>query len=250
MSEPWTIERLTVLLEQIQAGASPSRIAIVLGGVTRDEVAAKIEAMRAAAAVHTARPAPAPVVTRAAVEAPARVTTVGVWTEEATSYVEEAWKRGDSASEIARALTGFSRNAIIGKVHRLGMKGAARGKPAAPSRVLGVTKPRPAMAPKPRPQPVAPERRVVQERDAHAPVTPIDGTVVPFPGTAKALLDLGPNDCRWPLGPLMEPARPFCGAQAPEGRPYCGRCGSVNAYQAPTKVNSAKVYERSLRRYL
>lgn len=54
--------------------------------------------------------------------------TVGTepWTEERVKRLRELWRDGRSATEIANELGGVSRNAVIGKIHRLEGKGRRR----------------------------------------------------------------------------------------------------------------------------
>src|ERR1700759_4976771 len=62
------------------------------------------------------------------------------WSDDRVEQLKTLWTEGLSASQIARALGGVTRNAVIGKVHRLGLAGRAR-----PSRA---ERPRPPTAPK------------------------------------------------------------------------------------------------------
>ena len=79
------------------------------------------------------------------------------WTDERVETLKRMWAEGQSASQIAKELGGVTRNAVIGKVHRLGLSNrnddaAEAAAPAAPE-----AKPAPAAAaPKPAPEP-APE---------------------------------------------------------------------------------------------
>ena len=81
-----------------------------------------------------------------------------IWTEERVETLRRLWAEGLSASQIAAQLGGVSRNAVIGKVHRLKLSGRGRN-PAAPARQKKPAQPAPAKAP-PRPahsqRPIAP----------------------------------------------------------------------------------------------
>ncbi|MCH8491038.1 MAG: GcrA cell cycle regulator, partial [Oceanicaulis sp.] len=68
------------------------------------------------------------------------------WTEERVETLKKLWADGLSASQIAKQLGGVTRNAVIGKVHRLGLSG--RAAPTPPGR-RPVTRPAPAPAPRP-----------------------------------------------------------------------------------------------------
>src|SRR4051812_9430640 len=72
--------------------------------------------------------------------------TVGGWTDDRVASLKKLWLEGLSASQIAKQLGGVTRNAVIGKVHRLGLSG--RATPAAPAGTVfrAPRAPRPAMA--------------------------------------------------------------------------------------------------------
>src|SRR5438128_4347801 len=113
------------------------------------------------------------------------------WTDERVELLKKLWQDGLSASQIAKQLGGVTRNAVIGKVHRLGLSGRATpSKPARPT----FKAPRPA-----RPvtsAPSAPRRLAEPALHAHAPaVRYVDET----PGTAT-VLTLGAHMCKWPIG--------------------------------------------------
>ena len=75
------------------------------------------------------------------------------WTDERVELLKKMWTEGQSASQIAKELGGVTRNAVIGKVHRLGLSnrsggGGAAAAPAASAAPKAEAKPKPA-APKP-----------------------------------------------------------------------------------------------------
>ena len=59
------------------------------------------------------------------------------WTDERVETLKKMWSEGQSASQIAKELGGVTRNAVIGKVHRLGLSNRAGASAAADSRILG-----------------------------------------------------------------------------------------------------------------
>lgn len=98
------------------------------------------------------------------------------WTDERIATLRKMWEGGATASEIAAELGGVSRNAVIGKAHRLGLKARPspvkanekKKAPAAPAR-----KPAPAARPAAaEPRAEAPERPEVAERPALRPAAP------------------------------------------------------------------------------
>jgi GcrA cell cycle regulator len=149
------------------------------------------------------------------------------WTDERVEMLKKLWADGLSASQIAGRLGEVTRNAVIGKVHRLGLAGrattsrmrAARPRnrvahlPLRPTRVQYRTHGNVAL--KPVFAPV--EKPVVALR-----VVP---SVMPEVGLPEALqvalLDLKENMCRWPIGDPQDESFHFCGHAKAPGISYC-----------------------------
>ena len=161
------------------------------------------------------------------------------WTEERVSTLKKLWLDGLSASQIAKQLGGVTRNAVIGKVHRLGLSG--RATPSQPARTV-FKAPRP-----PRPVVAAPVRQRALEPSQ--PSAPRPAFVAEEPGSAT-VLTLGAHMCKWPIGDPSTAGFTFCGRRASEG-PYCGDHARV-AYQPQQakKRSPASELARSLRRYI
>lgn len=134
------------------------------------------------------------------------------WTEQRVARLKHLHAEGLSCKQISAEL-GCSKNAVIGKLHRLGFSTPRPPKDKTPVVYNGG-------APRRRggSHPSA-SRSKVKPSEATMPDDPqlIDHT----PGS-KTLFDLGPLDCRFPLGATMEPAVLFCGAVKAAGQPYCG----------------------------
>ena len=169
------------------------------------------------------------------------------WTDERVTTLKKLWLDGLSASQIAKQLGGVTRNAVIGKVHRLGLSG--RAAPSQPSRPAFKT-PRPA-----RPVTAAPSapRRVAEAVSAStAPAVPAQQPVyrVEEPGSAT-VLTLGAHRCKWPIGDPSTDSFTFCGRRSDEGVPYCVEHARVAYQPQQTKKKSgATELARSLRRYI
>jgi GcrA cell cycle regulator len=165
------------------------------------------------------------------------------WTDERVELLKKLWQDGLSASQIAKQLGGVTRNAVIGKVHRLGLSG--RATPSKPART-GVKAPRPA-----RPvtsAPSAPRRISSEPVSLHAPAPPVR-YVEEAPGTAT-VLTLGAHMCKWPIGDPSQDNFTFCGRRAGDG-PYCHEHSQVAYQPAQAKKRSgAAELARSLRRYI
>jgi len=119
------------------------------------------------------------------------------WTDERVETLKRMWGEGQSASQIAKELGGVTRNAVIGKVHRLGLSNRVGGKEeeeeasqAVAAPVAAATRPEPA----PRPEPAAPRAVVEPARPAPAPsaaptAAPVSN-VTPLP-MRKAIIPAG-----------------------------------------------------------
>jgi GcrA cell cycle regulator len=146
--------------------------------------------------------------------------TLPTWTDARVDILTRLWRDGLSASQIARHLGGVTRNAVIGKVYRLGLSG--RAAPAAP----GARRPKPKA-----------ERRLRLDRPA-APCPPRSGPPAaglesaPSTGTAS-VVSVRRGQCRWPLGDPLADDFCLCGRPAVRGA-YCAPHGAV-AYRATAK---------------
>jgi GcrA cell cycle regulator len=170
------------------------------------------------------------------------------WTDERVETLRTLWLDGLSASQIAKQLGGVTRNAVIGKVHRLGLSGRATPSQPAP---VAFKPPRPARpvsaAPSaPRRAATVPHFAAQQPRPA-APQVPAR---VEEAGGAT-VLTLGRHMCKWPIGDPSSSEFTFCGRRAVDERPYCVEHAQL-AYQPQQakKKTSPNELARSLRRYI
>jgi hypothetical protein len=165
----------------------------------------------------------------------------GSWTEERINTACAMWAAGSSAGEIAKTLDcGLSRNAVIGKIHRLGLAGrAVAASPTANSAYKGRLL-------------VSPERKKASD-EARAAVQRIRnhpqrgaGRLPPLveasdhPG--KVLADLGPGECRAPRrdsdpGPGRMDTMLYCAATPEPDQHYCVAC---QGWMAPRKLSPAE----------
>jgi GcrA cell cycle regulator len=153
------------------------------------------------------------------------------WTEERVELLKKWWAEGLSASQIAGRLgQGISRNAVIGKVHRLNLSGRAQPQrtaaPRAPRKPREPSHPgRPAVPPslptagtaalKPLP------REVVAPRPT-APPEPQPLRLIALPkGGRITILQLSDKTCKWPIGDPGSEEFCFCGHGPRAGSPYC-----------------------------
>ncbi len=168
------------------------------------------------------------------------------WTEERVEVLKKLWAEGHSASQIAKQLGSVTRNAVIGKVHRLGLSGRAT-----PSRP--VKRPPRLARPKPRLRtdgtvsaPVAaPEETGIRRADQQA----IASALQPAPvadGAAATILTLRDSMCKWPIGDPADPQFAFCGRKSDCG-PYCSEHAKV-AFQPQRKRERKRSEEDQPRR--
>ena len=133
------------------------------------------------------------------------------WTDERITLLKALWADGLSAGQIAGELGGITRNAVIGKVHRLGLVGRAARTPRAASTPRAPRYvPRPAVRQSGDFPPVAPEPE---------PPAVVDDLEIPAE-QRRTLLQLTPDTCRWPIGEPSTPDFYFCGAKPGDGV-YC-----------------------------
>jgi GcrA cell cycle regulator len=126
------------------------------------------------------------------------------WSDGRVTTLKSLWRGGQSASQIAKTLGGVTRNAVIGKIHRLGLSG--RAAPSQPARARVARPPRPAAA-------ARPQRPKVPAAIVAAPAAPEE------PGAIASMTALGAHTCRWPIGDPKAQDFSFCGRLA--NGPYC-----------------------------
>ena len=135
------------------------------------------------------------------------------WTEEKVAVLRQYWGSGKSASEIAEIIGDVSRNAVIGKAHRLGLAG----------------RPSPIKDKKPKPKAVVPTTSIPAPTPAPPPIVNL---VELQPGSGATILSLTERMCRWPHGDPKQPGFRFCGKPAVNGTSYCSEHLKA-AYQPP-----------------
>lgn len=157
------------------------------------------------------------------------------WTDERVETLKKMWGEGQSASQIAKELGGVTRNAVIGKVHRLGLSNRAGSSAPAPEKKAAKA------APKKTAAKTAPEDKVVEVTvTPRKPIVPAGQPLPPQPSaneispealakvnevekTAKkiSLMELTERTCKWPIGDPATDDFWFCGLSVQQGKPYC-----------------------------
>lgn len=151
------------------------------------------------------------------------------WTDDRVSLLKKLWGEGKSAAEIAKALGGgVTRNAVIGKAHRLKLSN--------------------------RLSPIQQNRRVSVPSTPRAPREPSHiSRVAPAQNNRKIveadikiigvkMMDLKERMCRWPVGDPKDADFKFCGCETVPGLPYCAGHARL-AYQINTRSRPIDVKE-------
>ena len=147
------------------------------------------------------------------------------WTDERVALLKKMWGEGKSAAEIAKELGGVTRNAVIGKAHRLKLSNRVspiQQNTKKPVRAVEEIKP------------------VIKKQEREAvPSRPIKVKAV-------SMVELREKMCRWPIGDPKDAAFHFCGCSTVAGLPYCGDHAKM-AYQAATRsrILQAEDFERA-----
>jgi len=172
------------------------------------------------------------------------------WTDERVALLTKLWNEGHTASQIAEQFGDITRNAVIGKVHRLGLSGRAAASRFRAARIRmrpRTHQPRgggmggyatqgntalkadaetmPTDWPSPARRPML---RPVEQPAAETETGPVVG-----------LLELKEDSCRWPVGHPDQPGFGFCGCKKAHDGPYCERHAAV-AYQPVQRRRSEK----------
>jgi GcrA cell cycle regulator len=162
------------------------------------------------------------------------------WTDERVATLRKLWAEGLSASQIAKQLGGVTRNAVIGKVHRLGLAG--RATPSRPAK-------RPVRAARPRViSPTAPRLRPASHPNVPAIIVPELEPLLFDDGRAASVLTIKDTMCKYPIGDPATADFAFCGRESSCG-PYCQDHARL-AYQ-PSQAKKRRASEPDeLRRML
>ena len=130
------------------------------------------------------------------------------WTDEKVQKLKELWKKGHTASQISEMLGDTTRNAVIGKAHRLNLEARAPSKSSSSS---GTSSGQNRIQRRPSQQPLTRKQKfqsILLDKNFE-------------PENPKSLEDLSENTCKWPIGHPNEESFYFCGRK-PEGEfPYC-----------------------------
>lgn len=163
------------------------------------------------------------------------------WNDERVEQLKKLWGEGLSASQIASRLGQVTRNAVIGKVHRLGLSGRATTSRMKSHRA----RPRAAVAKrlaKPRFATVGNTAlRQLYQADVEPYVPTVEELVIPM-NERRSIETLAECDCRWPIGDPQEGDFHFCGKSKVAGLPYC-EFHARRAFQPPQARRQREIAE-------
>tara|TARA_B110000444_G_C18525040_1_gene448450 strand:+ start:27 stop:524 length:498 start_codon:yes stop_codon:yes gene_type:complete len=141
------------------------------------------------------------------------------WNEEKISKLKELWGKGSTASQIAEIIGGISRNAVIGKAHRLNLSSKIKTKNATSSQSF--------------------DRNLEEQNSKQRQVrkSRFKSLLIEKdfePENPKKLEELDESSCKWPIGHPEEKTFYFCGRSSLKDFSYC-KLHLLYAYQPKGK---------------
>jgi GcrA cell cycle regulator len=137
------------------------------------------------------------------------------WNEEKVAKLKELWGKGSTASQIAEIIGGVSRNAVIGKAHRLNLSSKIKTRNASSSQNFDNS---------------LEENSSKQRRDRKSKFQSLIIEKDFEPENPKKLEELDESSCKWPVGHPEEKSFYFCGRSSLKDFSYC-KLHLLYAYQ-------------------
>ena len=141
------------------------------------------------------------------------------WTEEKVAKLKELWGKGNTASQIAEIIGGISRNAVIGKAHRLNLSAKIKTRTATSNREFETS---------------IEDRKIKSKRGRRNKFRSLIIEKDFEPEKPKQLEELDENSCKWPIGHPNESSFYFCGRSSLKDFSYC-KLHLLYAYQPKGK---------------
>ena len=141
------------------------------------------------------------------------------WTEEKVAKLKELWGKGNTASQIAEIIGGISRNAVIGKAHRLNLSAKIKTRSANSNQNF---------------QSNTEDRNLKNKRGRKSKFKSLIIEKDFEPENPKQLEELDENSCKWPIGHPNEKSFYFCGRSSLKDFSYC-KLHLLYAYQPKGK---------------
>ena len=141
------------------------------------------------------------------------------WTEEKVLKLKELWSKGNTASQIAEIIGGISRNAVIGKAHRLNLSAKIKTRTATSNKIYENS---------------INEKNIKQKKLRGSRFKSLIIEKDFEPENPKQLEELDENSCKWPVGHPNEKSFYFCGRSSLKDFSYC-KLHLLYAYQPKGK---------------
>ena len=156
------------------------------------------------------------------------------WNEEKVAKLKELWGKGNTASQIAEIIGGISRNAVIGKAHRLNLSAKIKARSSSNNQNLNISKTE--KHSKSRRGRKSRFQSLIIEKDFE-------------PENPKQLEELDENSCKWPIGHPDEESFYFCGRSSLKDFSYC-KLHLLYAYQPKGKKDDPNDKDEDIPQYV
>tara|TARA_B110000259_G_scaffold115404_1_gene131423 strand:- start:541 stop:1038 length:498 start_codon:yes stop_codon:yes gene_type:complete len=156
------------------------------------------------------------------------------WNEEKVAKLKELWGRGSTASQIAEIIGGISRNAVIGKAHRLNLSSKIKTKSSSSNHNF---------------QNNVEENNSTQKRGRKSKFQSLIIEKDFEPESPKKLEELDESSCKWPIGHPEEQSFYFCGRSSLKDFSYC-KLHLLYAYQPKGKREDSSDKEEEVPQYI
>ena len=158
------------------------------------------------------------------------------WDETKVAKLKELWGKGNTASQIAEIIGGISRNAVIGKAHRLNLSNKIKARTSSSNQNFQNTN-------------NIREDNLKEKRGRKSRFQSLIIEKDFEPENPKKLEELDESSCKWPIGHPEEESFYFCGRSSLKDFSYC-KLHLLYAYQPKTKKEDPIDKEEEIPRYI